>query len=118
MSSALPKSKSISEIPTTTVFLGEKGLDSWDFLACHILGSDAKACAVLHECSDSKETWKQKSKLVIVSGLLEQCDQEGGTAQSWGRAPGVCHHLLSALQEPRCQPQGMGRRSQQQGLPV
>lgn len=113
MSSALPKSKAISELPTTTVILGKKGPPAlvWTagiFWPVQILGSDAKACAGLHGRSDSKEISEHESKLIIVSGLFDQCDQKGAAAWSWEggrscwRAVGVCHHLPTVLQEPRC----------------
>lgn len=97
MSSTLPKSKTISELPTTTVILGKKGPP-----AVQIPGTDAKVCAVLRGCWDSKETWKQESKLVIVSGWFGQCDQKGGAARGWevagagGRHWGLCCRNHSA----------------------
>lgn len=127
MSSALPKSKAISELTTTTVILGKKGPPAlvWTagiFWPVRILGSDAKACAVLHGHSDSKETWAQKSKLVIVSGLFDQCDQKGGAAWSWEGGRSWRRGFAAAF--PRCcrnhaaTCHGMGRRSRHLELPV
>lgn len=127
MSSALPKSKAISELPTTTVILGKKGPPAlvWTagiFWPVQIPGSDAKACAVLHGHSDSKETSVQKSKLVIVSGLFDQFDQKGGAARSWEGGRSWWRGFAAAF--PRCCRNhaatwhGMGRRSQHLELPV
>lgn len=127
MSSALPKSKAISELPTTTVILGKKGPPAlvWTagiFWPVQIPGSDAKACAVLRGHSDSKETSVQKSKLVIVSGLFDQCDQKGGAAWSWEGGRSWRRGFAAAF--PRCcrnhaaTCHGMGRRSRHLELPV
>lgn len=125
-SSALPKSQTISNLPTTTVISGKKGLPAlaWTagiFWPVQIPGSDAKACSVLLGYSGSKETWQQKSKLVVVSGLSDQCDQKGSVVRSWegGRSWwGVCHCLPVVLKEPQCHPPVNEKRSQHQELPV
>lgn len=88
MSSALRKSQPISELPTTTVISGRKGPPAlvWTagiFWPVQIPGSDAKACALFLGRSGSKETWKQQSKLVVVPGLFDQCDQKGEGGRSW-----------------------------------